>query len=911
MWSGQPSDYGMLRIFGCVAYPHDKQGKLEPRAVKYVLLGYPKGVKGYRLYRLDDESTKIVTSRNVVFNESVMCKDTLKDSGVGADKSIEELHVEVELHRLNNHTPDEDQSDQEDGDDKDAGDQETDQTSDLTNYQKNKIWELVDHPAGQKLVSCKWLFKIKEWSKGVQKPRYKPKLITRGFTQRPSIDYNEVFSLVVLHTSIRVVLALTACKDYELEQLDVKKTFLHGNLEEVIYMRLPLGYKQGIPTASDEFPLPEDFPTASEEMFPLLRSNISRITSGIRACREALIRRRITPKSHPYSSQIHSEMEHSNHTIAKILILDTRKFEQWKFRIQQYLQNKHYALWEVIEFGDSYEAPQDDTTTGSASEGSAKKKGRTVAVMTEDMQKRRNDVKARTTLLLALPDEHQLRFNKYKTAQELWAAILKTFGGNKATRKTKKNQLQAIVSHLEFMDVEIEQDDLNQKLLTSLAPEWLMHTIIDKDDIEEIDIKWNMALLSMRADKFWKKTGKKNSIQCTDVAGFDKSKVECFNYHKMGHFARECRAPRSQDRGRRENYKQGSKEEEQAPKALMAIDGNFPWWPNPVLIVRPSPSIESNSNDLQNNSSSVFENGESTSSIISKPEIKFVKAADSPTVIKTSKDETVRKPSAKYAEITPMRINRPHMNDAQPKRTYFPKLAHSYVSRPFQRKSAVKTQFRVPRVPTVNRKFPTGNSKVSTADLGNKGKVVKASACWIWKPKQNSTAKGPNSNSVSVIFKKYQYIDTLGKLNGCSWHMTGNISYLSDYKPYDGGYVSFGQGGCKITGKETIKTGKLEFKNVYFMKDLKYNLFSVSQICDNKNSVLFTDSECIVLGRDFKLRDDTNVLLKTPRQHNMYSIDLNNIVPYNDLTCLVVKASADESELWHRKLGHLNFKTMN
>nr|GEZ93825.1 hypothetical protein [Tanacetum cinerariifolium] len=162
--------------------------------------------------------------------------------------------------------------------------------------------------------------------------------------------------------------------------------------------------------------------------------------------------------------------------------------------------NEHYALWEVIEFGDSYEAPQEESGTGSASESSAKKKGRTVALTTEYMQKRRNDVKARTTLLLALPDEQQLRFNKYKTAQELWGAILKTFGRNEATKKTKKNQLkqqygnfkaegsetleqtfnrlQAIVSHLEFMDVEIEQDDLNQKFLTSLSPKWLMYTIV-------------------------------------------------------------------------------------------------------------------------------------------------------------------------------------------------------------------------------------------------------------------------------------------------------------------------------------------------------------------------------------------------------------------------------------------------
>nr|GFC11828.1 hypothetical protein [Tanacetum cinerariifolium] len=194
----------------------------------------------------------------------------------------------------------------------------------------------------------------------------------------------------------------------------------------------------------------------------------------------------------------------------------------------------------------------------------------------------------------------------------------------------------------------------------------------------------------------------------------------------------------------------------------------------------------------------------------------------------------------------------------------------------------------VPRVSTVTEKIPTIDSKFSTAkltftaDLGNKGKAVKASACWIWRPEQNTTEIGPNCNGVSG--NPQNNIDDKGYWDsGCSRHMNRNISYLSEYEPYDEGYVLFGHGGGKITGK-------LKFENVYFVKELKYNLFSVSQICDNKSSVILTDSECIVLGKDFKLKDDTNVLLRTPRQHNMYSIDLNNIVPHKNLTCLVAKA---------------------
>nr|GEU79990.1 uncharacterized mitochondrial protein AtMg00810-like [Tanacetum cinerariifolium] len=136
---------------------------------------------------------------------------------------------------------------------------------------------------------------------------------------------------------------------------------------------------------------------------------------------------------------------------------------------------------------------------------------------------------------------------------------------------------------------------------------------------------------------------------------------------------------------------------------------------------------------------------------------------------------------------------------------------------------------------------------------------------------------------------------------------------LSEFEELNGGYVAFGGNpkGGKIYGKGKIKTCKLDFDDVYFVKELKFNLFNVSQICDKKNSVLFTDTECLVLSPDFKLPDESQVLLKVPRENNMYNFNLKNLVPSGDLTCLFAKATIDKSNLWNIRLGHINFKTIN
>ena len=95
---------------------------------------------------------------------------------------------------------------------------------------KNETWVLVKPPTRQRIVGCKWIFKIKKGNPGVEKTRYKARLVAKGYNQVPGVDFNDIFSPVVKHSSICVLLALVTMHDLKLEQLDVKTAFLHGEL---------------------------------------------------------------------------------------------------------------------------------------------------------------------------------------------------------------------------------------------------------------------------------------------------------------------------------------------------------------------------------------------------------------------------------------------------------------------------------------------------------------------------------------------------------------------------------------------------------------------------------------------------------------------------------------------------------
>ncbi|GJV75972.1 putative ribonuclease H-like domain-containing protein [Tanacetum coccineum] len=218
--------------------------------------------------------------------------------------------------------------------------------------------------------------------------------------------------------------------------------------------------------------------------------------------------------------------------------------------------------------------------------------------------------------------------------------------------------------------------------------------------------------------------------------------------------------------------------------------------------------------------------------------------------------------------------------------------------------------------PTTNKTNASISKAVSTVE-GTGVTAVKASTGYVWRPKMtdlNNVSKDYSGSWISKRRNPQQALKNKGMFDsGCSRHMTGNKALLTDYQEIDGGFVAFGENtrGSKITGIGKIRTDKIDFENVYFVKELKFNLFFVSQMCDKKNSVLFTKTECLILSPNFKLLDENQVLLRVPRQNDMYNFDLKNIVPSRDLTYLFAKAIIDESKLWHRRLGHVNFKTMN
>nr|GFB13905.1 ribonuclease H-like domain-containing protein [Tanacetum cinerariifolium] len=181
-----------------------------------------------------------------------------------------------------------------------------------------------------------------------------------------------------------------------------------------------------------------------------------------------------------------------------------------------------------------------------------------------------------------------------------------------------------------------------------------------------------------------------------------------------------------------------------------------------------------------------------------------------------------------------------------------------------------------PSVKTIETSIPTINTKTTIPNPTSNGNHRNIKACFV-------------CNSLDHLIKDYDFYEKKmvqppirnHTQKGHHQQYARNMSYLSNFEELNGGYVAFvgNPKGGKIYGKGKIRTGKLDFDDVYFVKELKFNLFSVSQMCDKKNKVLFRDTECIVFSPEFKLPDENQVQLRVPRENNIYNVDLKNIIP--------------------------------
>nr|GEV19808.1 putative ribonuclease H-like domain-containing protein [Tanacetum cinerariifolium] len=767
-----------------------------------------------------------------------------------------------------------------------------------------------------------------------------------------------------------------------------------------------------------------------------------------------------------------------------------------------------YSLWEVILNGDS---PTPTRVVNGVVQAVA-------PITAEKRLAKKNELKVRRTLLMALPDKHQLMFNIHKDAKSLMETIEKSFPTEWRTQtlisRNKANledqSLDDLFNNLKIYDAEVKSSSSPSHTTQNIAFMSFQNTnstnesvsavtsvstastkppdsiLLNVDNLKEMDLKLQMAMLTMRARRFPQRSGRNLGANGTTSIGFDMSKVECYNYHRRGHFARECSydwsfqadeeptnyalmaftSSSSSDSNSkdikllklnvmlrdnalvelRKKFKKAKKRDKlkltlenlhtslknlckllasQITEKtglgydnqmfhstvfdcdeLNSYESNVSVPTSPVhdryksgegyhevpphytgTFMPPKPDLVfHDASNVSESVPTVFDVEPSTTkptkelSQTNRPSAPIIKdwVSDSedeseveyPTQAKNLRKATHKSRGHKHSwnrkayffckslnylikdcdyyeqkmvqkpiRNQEMRVNPKHsprmtppyshkhvvptavltrsrlvlLNAARPVTTVVPQTnvkhqrpvnhvvnkAHSPLRRPINHRPSPKNSNFYQKVTTVKAK------QVNVVQ-GAKGNWIQVSHGLS--PQKTLTFLFDVEGNPQQALKDKEVIDS-----GCSRHMTGNIFYLFDFEEINRGYVAFGGNpkGGKITRKGKIKIGKLDFDDVYFVKELTFNLFSVSQMCDKNNSVLFTNTKFVVLSSDFKLPDENHVLLRVPRENNMYNVDLKNIVPLRDLTSLFAKATLDESNLWHKRLCHINFKTMN
>nr|GEY20666.1 hypothetical protein [Tanacetum cinerariifolium] len=432
----------------------------------------------------------------------------------------------------------------------------------------------------------------------------------------------------------------------------------------------------------------------------------------------------------------------------KLSVLNPVKFELWKMKIEQYFLMTNYALWEVIV---NDELPPPKRTVNGVEQSYP-------PITAKEKLARKDELKARGTLLMALPNEHQLKFNSYKNAKSLMEAIEKRSSSEGLDQVY--DRLRKLISQLEIHRETISQEDLNLKLLRILPSEWKTHTLIwrNKPNLETLsmdDLYNNLKIYKTKVK------GSSSSSQNSQNVAYVSSNSSGSTNQAHGSSSSSNSDTKVNDR-----YKIGEGYHAVPPSYI----GNF-MPPKPDLILA----------DMDE-----YVVSESVTSV-----------------------HVVATNEAKTSKSEPKSISEPIIED--------------WVSdSEDENETETKSKQRKPSFTKYTCKHNKGQLNVQ--------RVVR--------PVGNNTRKG----NPQFELQEKGVIDS-----GCSRHMTGNMSYLSEYEEIDGGYIAFGGDpkGDKITRK-----GKISI-----------------------------DTECVVLSFHFKLLDESQVLIRVLRKNNMYSVDLKNVDP--------------------------------
>nr|GEW07984.1 hypothetical protein [Tanacetum cinerariifolium] len=444
-----------------------------------------------------------------------------------------------------------------------------------------------------------------------------------------------------------------------------------------------------------------------------------------------------------------------------------------KMRIEQYFLMKDCALWEVIVNGDS---PPPKRTVDDV-------KQTYPPTTTEEKLARKNELNARDLKTLSMDDLYN-NMKIYETKVKGSSSSSQNsqnmdFVSSNSSGSTNQALGSNSASTDSLSDDVIYSFFANQSNSPQLDNEDLQQ--IDADDLEEMDLKWQMVMLTMRARRFLKKTGRKVGANGSETIGFDKTKLECYNYHKRGHFTRECRALR--ENKNKETVRRNVTVETTYANDLVAQDGfGYDW--------------SDQAEDRPTNFALMAYTSSGHRAIPLPYTGNFM--PHKPDLILAGVDEYVVNETVTRVPV--VATNEAKTSESKPKPVSEP-IIKDWVS---DSEDENETQ-------TKENKIGKPNT------LGKSVKVLEGN------PQLELQEKG--------------VIDS-----GCSRYMTENISYLFDYKEIDGGYVAF---------EGDTKEGKITSK----------------------------DTECVVLSPDFKLLDESQVLLRVPRKDNMYNVDLNNVAP--------------------------------